>query len=242
MIDYKNNTRTELEDEANAITWETHYLACLQYVYPNSAFESGNLDGLSGEPLYDAISPYQVVGEDVVYDTKLTWLDMQAEVSSYRQDQLDRIDRVFRALDLYNWGQAMQDTGHYLDSIDQDDFIRKCEEGSEVTLAALEAADTLNSDANTFNTGVREKVKRIEVGTLCVATINYMNEQNAITGPQLSAILGDTDIQAIMQLLQTGSLNTAKAQIQAKDLTGLDPMDQSYKDKIIGIIDNYLGV
>lgn len=241
MIDYKNKTRQELEDEANAITWETHYHQVMMRLHPHSDFEFGDMSQ-TGEALYDEISPYQLVGEDRVYDTKLPWTDVQTEVTDYRDDELQKIDRVYRGLDLWNWGQAMYDTGIYSDSINYDDFIRKCESGTEAAMVSLETSDTAAENAHVFREGVQDRKRKMEIGSECIATVNYLNDLNGATDAQIATQLSDPDVSLVMQSLQVGSLERAKAMIEAKDLTGLEPMDQSYKDEVIKLIDTYMGV
>ena len=241
MIDYKRKTRQELEDEANAISWETHYHQVMMRLHPHSDFEFGDLSQ-TGEALYDEINPYQLAGEDRVYDTKLPWSDVLAEVSDYRSDELQKIDRVYRGLDLWNWGQAMHDTGVYADSIDFDHFLERVMDGSEMDLLLLESADGAHKKRFDFGQGVQDRKKKMEVGLECIATVNYLNDLNSATDAQIAAQLSDPDVSLVMQSLQVGSLERAKAMIEAKDLSGLEPMDQSYKDEVIKLIDTYMGV
>ena len=81
----------------------------------------------------------------------------------------------------------------------------------------------------------------MEVGQECIATVNYLNDLKNATDIQVNAQLNDSDIKLIMQSLQTGSLARAKSMIEAKDLTDLEPMDQSYKDEVVKLIDDYMG-
>ena len=240
MIDYKRKTRKELEDEANAISWETHYHQVMMRLHPHSDFEFGDLSQ-TGEALYDEINPYQLAGEDKVYDTKLPWADVLTEVSDYRSDELQKIDRVYRGLDLWNWGQAMHDTGIYDNSLDFDDFLKRVMKGSEFDLLSLENADSKTRQKFEFKAAVQERRKKMEVGQECIATVNYLNDLKNATDIQVNAQLNDSDIKLIMQSLQTGSLARAKSMIEAKDLTDLEPMDQSYKDEVVKLIDDYMG-
>jgi len=240
---YKNKTQEQWTAWVDSITWDSHYIQVMMRLYPNSGFQYGNKDGKSGQVLYDAIMPFQVVAGEKVYDTKLQWRDVQAEVTAYKADLTREGDYAFRLLALHDWYQSKEDASLYSSANSLDSLIfHLLQEMDDTNLLAIEAADVPLKAAHDFEVGVAEKQARMALGQKCVATINYMNEQNSIEPAQVSAILGSSDVQNIMNALNTGSLNTAKALVTALDLTGLEPMDQSYKDKINGMIDDYLGV
>ena len=241
MVDWKNKTKQELESEANAISFDTHHYAIMKRLYPHSDFDYVDSDGKSGEILYNSIIPYQTSGNEKIYDTRLPWSYVQDEESEYKQSVLSSIDNVFRGLDLWSWHKARSSANLFLDAEGIEDFTSMLESATPEEMSLIEQKDSENKAKYEFSFGVAERRRKMEVGSKCIATVNYLNDVNNATDLQIAAQLGDSDISLIMQSLQTGSLARAKAMIQGKDLTGLEPMDQEYKDKVIELIDDYLG-
>lgn len=240
MIDWKSKTKSELDSEANAINWENSYHEIMKRLYPNSSFEYGDMN-MTGELLYNEIKPFQTAGEIKIYDNKYPWSDVLTEVSEYKSDELAKIDRVFRGVALWNWYNAKESAGVFTGNMSREEFIYLLESTDAATMTLLETKDLENKNKHDFDAGVIERKRKMEVGMKCIATVNYLNDLNNATDVQISAQLSDSDVSMIMQSLQAGSLARAKAMIQGKDLTGLEPMDQTYKDKVIELIDSYMG-
>jgi len=145
--------------------------------------------------------------------------------------------------DIKHWYDAAQAVGQYTGYVNPALFKQAILDANDSAFVdALEAQDaTLETQAQ-FNRNVFEKEQRIKIGNKVIATIAQLNEDNSITSQQMDTIFSDADVIRIMQTLQTGSLVTAKALIQALDVTGLAPMDESYKTQCVAIIDDYLGL
>ncbi len=242
MTIYKNKTQAEWTAWIDGITWETHYVQVMMRLYPQHGFQHVNSEGKSGEQLYDAILPFQLVGVEKVYATRLPWQDVQAELVEYKADLTREGDYAYRLLALHNWRQAKIDAGVYPHSHGLDAVLYEMlQEPDDITLQYIETADIPLREAHEFEMGVSEKQARMYLGQRCIAAINYMNERDGINDQQIAAILGSGQVKQIIDALSTGSLRTAKALVAALDLAGLGPMDQSYKDKITEMIDDYLG-
>jgi hypothetical protein len=241
---YKNKTKATWQTEINAYTFENQTFEVLKRIYPNSQFEYSNIENLTGETLYDAISPFQMAGESKIYDTKLPWQDVLNEVDDYKSDMLAMIDRVFIVIDIQDhWLEALTGASVLGSTTSYSNLMEQAE--TTDILSELNSAKT-EFDAivirKTRDENIATKMKRINEGNKVIALINYLNESNNVTPTQMATIFANADVINIMNALSTGSLNTAKTLIQAIDLTGLDPMDASYKTECIELIDEFLGV
>ena len=145
-----------------------------------------------------------------------------------------------RLSNLVHWREASKNLGSY-DNYANEAFWRQAiiDANDTAFVTQLEVQEIEIQNEEDFQKGVTEKEERMRIGNKIIATINYMNEVNNITQPQLVNILMDIDINAMMQALQTGSLNTAKILINAKDVSQLPPMNDSYKTRINKIIEDY---
>lgn len=238
---YKGKDKTTWQNEINAYTWESHTFEVLERLYPNSQFEHDDLTGFVGEFRYNQIAPWQGDPENKVYDDKLPWQDVVDELAAYKSDELAKIDRVFIVLDLNHWLEAVENASFSYNSFQE--LLADAETNENgLIFDQIKTEDDLLSARYLRDENIQLKMRTINHGTKVIALINYLNEQNSITPTQLSAIFGSADVINIMNALSTGSLNTAKALIQALDLTGLEPMDASYKTQCIELIDEFLGV
>lgn len=241
MIQYEGMTRSQWEALISGYTFADVFGTIMRRLYPNSKFEYGLMEGLNGEALYDVITPYQTVAGERAYDTKLLWVDVDAELEKYKAEETKKIDLRFRVYGLYNWAQAASDAGVFTDYTNQELLINDIiEQNLETDLLSMESADDALRLEGEFQQGVQQTKVRIAFGQDIIATINYMNAVNAITANQSFAILGDIDIKHFLEALQVGALETAQALMAAKDLTGLAPMDQTYKDRIDSMINTFL--
>jgi len=244
-LSWQNLTQANWDASINARTFSVdYYEGILKGLYPFSSFELGNIAGLTGSALYDEITPYQLVSNVKVYDTKLPYSpNVTDEIPIYKLYEIARIGLAFRALSLHNWklsavNAATLDTYSNLIL-----FIEKIVDDNMATeMALIEVEDALLKSEFDFQVDVDEVELRMALGNRVIATINKMNRDNNITTAQVTAILSSIDVQNILTLLEVGSLENAKGLTQLISLTGLEPMDAGYKTRIIGIIDNYLGV
>ena len=242
-IEWQGKDKATWDAEINAWIFDDIQNEILQRLYPNSLYEYGEITDETEEDLYDLISPYQLVGEVRVYDTKLAWNDVLDDIEEYKTEQLHIIDQRFRILSLHDWKQSATDLSLFLNFYNFELFMGEIISNDlEMELGLIEVQDALLETEHDFQSGVTEKVARIDLGKRVIATINYMNQENNITVPQLTAVLTDVDLINIMGALNTGSLLTAQSLMAAKDLSGLAPMDQTYKDRVNGMINDYLGV
>lgn len=242
---YNGKTQSEWTTEISGYSWDQDHKAIMKRMYPNSNLQY--LDGWqthSGESLYDRILPYQMVGNEKVYDTKLAYNpNVSSEVTSYQNDKTQEVNRAFRIINLGNWYQAKEDAGILSGNGNQALLIKHVVEAADETdLDAIEAAHAPLQAAYDEAVAVKAIEDRQAFGRKCVATVSFLNDSNSATPAQIDAIFSDADIQKIISALNSGSLETAKTLITAKDLTGLSPMDATYKTKINGMIDAYLGI
>lgn len=238
---YKGKTQSQWTSEIDGYNWENSYLPVMKRLYPHSEIEVLNPQGKTGANLYDELMPYRIISGHKEYDNKFPYGPMIAqEVENYKTEKQSEVDRAFRIYDLTFWGEAKEKAGVFSGYTNFDLFFKELME-DDTHLSAIEAEHDLIKEEHEFEAGVQEKEKRIKLGQRCVATINFMNEKNEISESQVAVILSDSGVQQIMNALNTGSLKTAKNLIAAIDLTNLAPMNQSYKDRLIGMIDAYLG-
>jgi len=248
-------TFEQLETQINALAFRDVWPSVMARLYPSSAVENNSTGVEPGETLYDMLRPYQLSGNTRIYDTKLPYSPAVVdEVTDYKADlvtaltaEFDELQRVKDITDrvdaLHNWRQAAINLGQYDTYVNVALFAKAIADADDTAfLALLEAEDASIQAELVFQSGVDEKESRMRLGTRIIAVINKLNEDSNITAEQLTAIFSNATIQQIMQALQTGSLLTAQALITPLDLTGLAPMDQSYKDRINSMINDYLGV
>ena len=248
------NGRTfeELELEINRTEFHDIWQVIMARLYPSSRIRNTALRGQRGEQFYRGIIPFQLAGEDEVFDTKLPYSDVEDALQVWKDEKISDLNVEFTEL------QRRWDLHLRLKVLDQlfiakgnlglfaefnnRDILEKHIIDNDMTaeIDLLEAENTRLVNETIFQEDVGEVTKRMALGNRAVATINKMNRDNSITTLQVQAILADTEIQLILQLLQTGALESAKTLIQAKDLSTVPPMDQSYKDRVIAMIDEYL--
>lgn len=241
MFDY-NRSKSEVESEIESLNFDNDYKLLLSKIYPHSLLEVGEVSGRSGESLWDAIEPYQLVNGSKVYDTKISWVDLQSEIAGYKTEELGRIDRVYRGLSLVDWNGSSRGIEGYDGYSNKHFFLEALyNDFNDFKLQQIESADQVTREEYIFQQGVAEKKSRMDLGQRCIAAVNYMNDMNSVTNLQVQIQLSSAELQQIMQALNTGSLETAKALVLALDTTGLEPIDQTYKDRIIAMIDSYLG-
>jgi len=248
-------TFTELETDINSKTFLDIYKTIVVRMYPNSLFDGLDNGFVTDEGKYNGIKPYQLVVQIKVFDNKAPYNpDVLNEISDWQTENVDALiiefDELQRVFDMgvridliLNWQQSAINVGVYNTFINFEIFKKAIiDANDDANLLLLEAENTILKTEADFQDRVNDKSKRIRLGIKAIATINQLNEDNSITGPQLIAQLSSTDVQAIMALLQTGSLISAKVQITGLVLTGLEPMDASYKTRIIAMIDKELGI
>ena len=139
-----------------------------------------------------------------------------------------------------NWKEASKRASVYVDAINLDTLKQSIIDANDT--AALNNIEAMHNNIVAelaYEAGIDERVRRIHLGIRIIATINKLNDDNNITAPQLTNILLDNDIQAMIGALQTGSLNMAKALINAKDVSSLAPMSNTYKTTVNKMIEDY---
>ena len=247
-------TYEEHQAEINARSLESHRYEIFEKVYPNNSILDDSFPGLTGEALYDRLRPYQTVGNNKIFTTKLTWEDMQQGIADYKSDELAKITSRF------DIEQRREDYGARLDNLPHfravaDELGMFSDYGNMAVLKEKIIVDDLDFELTQIENkhaevaaefelqaGVEQKVVAQQIGNKIVATISELNVRNNITPTQIATIYGNATIQSTIMLLQTGALGSAKAQIEALDLTGLEPMDEDYRTRIVGMIDDALGV
>lgn len=247
-------TFDQWQTEINAKTFDSDWKIILLRVYPDNLFLDDSYPGLSGEQLYKRIRPYQLINDSKFFSTKLPWADIEQEVADYKSDLLLTLTNDFDLLQRRkDYGERIDNLPHFRAAADElgmfSDFgnmailkekIIVDDLGFELDQIESKHAE-LVAEYNIQN-GVDKMQAAQHVGNRIVATIAQLNTLNNINATQLQTIYGNPNIQAIIMLLQTGALASAKYQIENLDLTGLEPMDESYRTRIIGMIDTALGV
>lgn len=240
---YKGKTQQQWNDEINAWQFRDVYLEVLATLYPNSQFED-NSAGEVGEDLYNQVNPFQMVGGEKVYDTKLDYMtDVLDALEAYKEQELLRVDLAFRAMALTYWIEAAQNLGLLTEFTNKSLFVDHIYDNLlEDEMLALEMENATLSANIQFEEGVQERIKRISLGNRIIGIISKMNEDNAITVSQSNTIFSDPGVQSLIGMLQTGALETAQALLNSLDLTALPPIDESYRTKVNAEINSYLGV
>ena len=100
--------------------------------------------------------------------------------------------------------------------------------------------EELNVD-RAFEQNVNSKIAKCDFGKYLIALILQLNEENEITIEQSQNIFSSNNINALIVMLQTGSLETARAIISSIDLTNLAPFNEEYRSLLISKINEYLG-
>lgn len=247
-------TFEQLETEINAKTFKSDWVEIFKRLYPGNEVLDDSWDALSGEQLYNRLRPFQMVDAQRIFTTKLPWTDVQNELAAYKVDLLsdlsDEFDYLQREKDygdrfnlLSHWRLAADELGLFQGYNNPSILLKKIIDNDlELELGQLETKDAEIKTEADFQARVDIMEQGQSVGRRAVATIAQLNNDNNVTAEQVAAIYGNADVQAIITLLLTGSLVSAKVQIQALDLTGLEPMDQAGKDRVVAMIDKALGL
>lgn len=247
-------TFDELELEINRLKFHQVWRVIMPRLYPNSRIRNNTLSGQTGQVFYRGLIPFQLISGEEVFDTKLAFDDVLDELEAWKIEQVSELNVEFEELQRqHDLRQRIRSLKHLLQAkrnlnlfpnTNNSALIEKqiIDNNMEAELVLLEAEDIAIENEVLFQDDVDEVGLRMIVGNRIVATINKMNRDNNITISQVQAILADPEVQTILQLLQTGALESSKTLIEAKDLSSLPPMDQSYKDRVIAMIDRYLGI
>lgn len=245
-------TYEEHLDEIAAKTFDTDWETILQNVYPGSYFLNDSFPGLTGQALYDRIRPYQMAGNTKIFGAKLAWSDIQTAVAEYKAALEDKLTLEFDYLQRsHDFSERINNLPHFRSAADAlgmfSDF------GNMAILKEKIISENLEDELSQIESKHAELVLEIElqknvdliqekiaVGNRIISTIAYLNTQNNITPEQLQNIYSNQTILGIITLLQTGALGSAKYQIQNLDLSNLAPMDESYRTRIISMIDEVL--
>ncbi len=247
-------TFEQWQSEINAKSFDSDWGVILTRVYPDNLFLDDSFQGLSGEYLYERIRPYQLIHGEKFFPTKLPWGDIEQEVADYKSDLLAQLTAEFDLLQRReDYGVRIDNLPHFRVAADElgmfSDYGNMAVLKEKIIvddlgfeLEQIEAKHAAVQEEFDLEEGVNKKLLAQGVGNKIVATISELNTKNSITPAQLTTIYSNATIQSIIILLQTGALGSAKAQIEALDLTGLEPMDESYRTRIVGMIDDALGV
>jgi hypothetical protein len=96
-------------------------------------------------------------------------------------------------------------------------------------------------DARVKAEAVLSKKNDISNGIEVIALMRYLNDERAITVNDSLALMANADVQAAAGALQLGALESAKAVIQAMDISGL-VITEADRTEIVAKIDEFLGV
>ena len=247
-------TFEQLEAEINALTFRGAWQTIMGRIYPGNGFLDDSWAELEGEDLYNRIRPFQIVDGNRIFTTKLPYEDIANELEVYKAELLsdlaDEFDYLQREKDytdrfstLLHWRQSANELSIFPGDNNAAVLLKKIiDDDLEFELSILETKNAELTTEFDFQGRVDVMERGQSVGRRAVATIAQLNTDNSITPTQIATIYGNADVQSIITLLLTGSLISAKVQIQALDLTGLEPMDQAGKDRIVAMIDKALGL
>lgn len=252
-VTYKGKTFNEYQTEINALTLRDEYKTIFGARFPNSTYENVRLN-LNGENFYNSFRSYQLVNGSKVYDAKPAYSEIEADLSQLKADKLAEITDIFddlqfredtksRIESLTYWLEACHEVDTYPTPNSRKELMDLVVQTRDlVYLTAVETAHATIAASKTFESNVAERQKRIVFGQRLIAVISQLNEDNNITVAQTQTIFASASVQQIIGLLQNGALETARGAIQALDITGLDPVDESYKTELINRINDYLGL
>jgi len=173
------------------------------------------------------------------------------ELAEFKVDEQARIDAIFVEL---NARKALQDR---IDAIPVDfievarlagnnetnmELLKKriLDEKDEALLASLEAQVPAAQVDRAKNSGINQALQAIEGGKRIVAYMNALNAAKNPTALQVKAVLQDADLSLIKALLESGSLATAKVEIEAYTPSGI--ITQADKDAILAELNSLLGL
>lgn len=247
-------TFEELESEINAKTFKSDWQNVLSIAYPGTSILDDSWPELSGIDLYKRLRPFQLIDGSRVFATKLPYNDINDILIQYKSDLLTGLTGEFdylqrekdygdRIANLSNWKLAANELSIFQDYNNIALLAKKIIDDN--LIGELDALEIKNAEIQAeadFQANVDLMQQGQSVGSRVIAVIAQLNTDNNITATQLNTVYSSPSIQAILALLQTGALNSAKFQIQNLDLTGLEPMNDTYKTRTIAMIDEALGL
>jgi len=237
--------------DIDAYTSENVWREVFADMYPMHEYENSNTEYTSEASWYDNIQIYQTVAESKVYGVKLLIDDYTTAFDSHIQDlkdietawfdEVQRVNDLTIRLDALNhWKGSADIEGTYASYTNYALFKRDLIQGDDtVALAEIEAQNALLEASHAFEASVDAKQEKITKGLRVIAYISQLNEDNSITDAQMLTLYSDTEIRNIILSLQTGALGTALAQVQALDLTGLDPITETERTVIVNKLQEY---
>jgi len=248
----RGKTHDEHLAEINLFTIYNKWYEVFSVMYPGKMYRSSNVGTEVESVFYNGILVFQYVDGVEVTSTKLPYADFEIAIEDYKldsitaiteefdveQDKQDRSDSIDQIKSLIRSSHA---AGLFLD-IFNPALIKKqlVDNSMDVEILAIKAEDDILATEDDFKKKVRKKKGRIEFGSEVVAIINQLNEDKGITTAQLQVILSNVEMQTIIALLQTGSINTAAGAISAIDVTSVPPITEADKTYILSAIAEYL--
>lgn len=218
-------------------------------LYPGKLYDNLNSGGEQPGPFHDGLLVYTLVLEQKVYATKLPKTTFDAELATYKQELTDAINAQFDSLEaqqdmsnrldaINDWQIASENIAQYQGYTNKELWKKAIIDASDTAaIASLEAEHlTLVTEEN-FKYSVADRVRDINFGLEVIGTMSQLNVEKSITEAQVLTIMSDASMQTIISLLQTGSLVTARTQIAALNISGLPPMTEGDRTKILGMID-----
>lgn len=246
-------TFDQLSAEINGLTLRDRYKEVFEVFYFGQSYENLRFQ-LEDPDFYQAFRAFTQVDGQKVYSSKIPYQDVVSELINQKQGLITDLTSEFDLLQaqkdvgdrvdaLTYWFEASEKVGTYPTQVSKKalrDFI--VAEGDMTYLSDLEAEHATIVDEKNFESEVQVQRSHMDFGRNLIALISQLNKQNNITVQQTQTIFSNESVQSIIALLENGALETAKAATQALDVTGLEPLDETYKTRIIGKIDEKLGL
>jgi len=237
--------------DIDAYTSENVWQEVFSNMYPMHEYENSNTEYVDESSYYDSIQIYQMVSESKVYGVKLLFDDYQTAFNSHIQslkdaetawfDEAQRVNDLGIRLDALNhWKGSANIEGSYASYSNYALFKRDLIEADDtVVLAEIEAQNAILEASHAFEASVDAKQEKITKGLRVIAYISQLNEDNNITDAQMITLYSDEGVKNILLSLQTGALGTALTQVQALDLTGLEPITGTERTIIVNKLQEY---
>jgi len=233
---HQGKTQQQWTDEINATVVDDMPVALLLRIVPGASYSTS--DPVTYASISMANKPSLQTFQDELAQWKVEQLAeitnifadlIQREALQARMDALDLAEAVEKEGLQATWNNMALLEKHILDNND------------EALLSSLEAHASAIAADKAKAAGIELALKAAVGGKRIVAYMNALNAAKSLTTEQVKTLLQNTDINLIKSMLESGSLLTAKAEIEAytPDGTLITAAD---KTAILAELNSLLGV
>jgi len=228
MALYQGKDLATWTSEINAHTVDSAIRELIEYMIPGAKYafsdspdSYGNLEMIN--------KPSQSVFDDELVDWKVAEIARITAIIA----ELDRIEALETRLAAVDLDRAVALEG-LQSTWGNKELLKKeiLDNNNEALLASLETHTAAIAAEKTKIAGIEAALLAVEGGKRIVAYMNALNYAKGLTTAQVKTVLQDADLSLIKSLLESGSLVTAKEEIEAYTPDGT-LVTQGDKDAII---------